>query len=207
MKGPLRILAVVLIGGFPIFALLGADLVVVPRMEARLEQAAAQPGAESVDVQVKGFPVTARALATGVVHSVRFRYSEARVGPLRAEVRLTLEGVGFKRGRLLGGEVQLEGVESGRFELEIPYAQVERVLGREIDFGDAGAEVALTPSESVPLAFSATAVSLVVSADGLDAVTMALGSKPLPCAPETEGLPEGLLLSCPFRGLPGSLRT
>ncbi len=202
----LRVVAVVLVGGFPIYGLLISDLVVVPDLERRLAVAAAQNGPDSAAVEISGFPVAARALATGSVKKVTFSWEEAKLGPLRGQVRLALKGIDLRRGGLLSGEVLFEGVESGTLDVLIPYGQIERVIGLEIDPAGGKPLVALTPSESVPLTFSASATSLLLAPQGLDPVTVVLGGRPLPCTPKVEARTSGLNLGCPFRGVPGFLR-
>lgn len=202
----LRILGVVLVGGFPIYGLLVADLVVVSDLEKRLAVAAAQNGPDSATVDISGFPVAARALATGSVQKVTFSWSEAKLGPLRGQVRLGLKGIDLRRGGLLSGEVLFEGVESGTLDVLIPYEQIERVIGLEIEPNAGKPLVGLTPSESVPLTFSASSTSLLLAPEGSDPVTVVLGGRPLPCAPKVEARNSGLNLACPFRGVPGFLR-
>lgn len=202
----LRILLVALIGGFPLYALLIADVVVVPDLERRLSEAAAQNGSESATVEISGFPVAARALATGSVKKVVFNWEEAKLGPLRGRVQLGLRGIDLRRGGLLSGEVLFEGVESGTLDVLVPYDQLERVLGMKIDPGGGKPNVELRPSESVPLTFSASSTSLLLAPQGFDPVTVVLGGRPLPCTPEVEARSNGLNLGCPFRGVPGFLR-
>jgi len=194
------------VAGFPVYALLVADLVVVPDLERRLAEAAAQGGPGEATVDISGFPVAARALSTGSVKKVTFQWSEAKLGPLRGTVHLELRGIQLRRGGLLSGEVLFEGVESGGLEVLIPYEQIERVIALEIDPNAGDPKVAVSPSESVPLTFSASPTSLLLAPEGFDPVTVVLGGRPLPCAPKVESQTTGLNLSCPFRGVPGFLR-
>jgi hypothetical protein len=207
LRTALRVLLVVFVGGFPVFSLLLADIAVVPAIERRLENLAGQPGASAVDAQLAGFPITARAIATGEVKEVSFRYSEAKVGPLRADVVLRLKGVAVERGRLFDGVMPIDGVESGNLEVTLPYSQVERVVGLEIDASSGRPLVSASAGQEIELEFSASAQSLVVSGDGLDAVTVPFGTEPLPCAPEVGASREGVEMACPFRGVPGFLRS
>ena len=206
MSRLLRFLIVGLVAGFPVYALLVADVVVVPDLERRLAGAAAQGGPGEATVDISGFPVAARALSTGSVRKVTFEWSDAKLGPVRGAVRLELRGIQLRRGGLLSGEVLFEGVESGGLDVLIRYEQLERVIALEIDPNGGNPTVALSPAQSVPLTFSASPTSLVLAPQGFDPVTVVLGGRPLPCAPKVDAEVSGLNLSCPFRGVPGFLR-
>jgi len=206
VRRPLRVLLAVVVAVLPVLVVALADLPFVPAAEARLEhQTGTAAKAASVEVEIGTFPVVGRALLLGEVASVEITWFGVKVGAIRAtSLRLELNGVGFDRGALLGGEARITGVESGEIRVLIAPSQLGRLFDRDV-FVEAGeVRLRLTPDTVVDVEVSATNRGLVLAAAGVAPVTAELGSD-IPCAPSVEVERSDLSLHCSFRGLPPML--
>ena len=208
MNRSLRTVALVLLGLLPVLAVALADLPLVPIAESSLEHRARRTAkAASVDAQIGGFPVMARALLTGEVPSIDVTWFGVELGEVQATaLYLHLDGVGFDRSDLLDGTVRIEGVEAGRIRLLISAMEMSRLFDREVRVDGGELKVSLTPTTEVAGQISATSRGVVLTAEGVDPVGADLGDR-IPCAPTTGFERGNLLLECEFRGLPALLRS
>lgn len=209
MRRPFRLLAFLLAATFPAAVIVAADIPVVPFAEARLEEAAAERvEAESVSVDVAGFPVIARALAKGEVGRVDYRWEEVRLGQMSAaSLDIRLEGVGISRSRLLAGDVRIQGVQSGDLEAQISLGEIGRLLDRDVRVVDDQIVVSITPVTEVVGLVSASADGMVLTAGPLEPVVVDFDPGVIPCAPRVELENSVVMLRCSFRGLPPLLRS
>lgn len=180
----------------------------VPAAEARVEDRARRATkSASVEADIGAFPVVARALALGEVARVDITWFGVEVGAIQAtSLHLHLNGVGFDRGGLFGGELEIEGVESGDVRLLIPPSQLSRLLGTEVRIHGGALRVRPTADTDVEVQASATSQGLVLTAPGIGPVAAELGGANIPCAPKTSIEGSNLVLTCSFRGLPPILR-
>lgn len=208
MKRPLRNLFLFALAALPLLLVAGADLAFVPAAEAHIEdQARSATQSASVEADVGTFPVVARALALGEVASVDITWFGVEVGSIQAgSLDFHLNGVGFDRSELFGGELQIEGVESGDVRLLIAPSQLSRLFGSTVRIHGGTLRVRTTADTDVEVQASATSQSLVLTAPGVGPVTAELGNAQIPCAPTTSVVGDHLALSCSFRGLPPILR-
>lgn len=204
----LRILLLVAVAALPVLLVMGADLVLVPAAEDRVEsRARSTTKSASVEAEIGSFPVAARALALGEVAMIDITWFGVEVGSLQAtSLELDLKGVGLDRSRLLRGEIQINGVESGDVRLLIAPSQLSRLFGTEVRIRGGEVRVRTTSDTEVAVEVSATNRGLVLAAPGVGPVTAELGSAQIPCAPTTSVAGDNLVLSCSFRGLPPILR-
>ena len=207
MNRSLRTVGLVLVALLPVLAVALADLALLPISERSLEHRARRTAkAASVDAQIGGFPVMARALLTGEVPSIDVTWFGVELGEVQATaLYLHLDGVGFDRSDLLDGTVRIEGVEAGHIRLLISPMEMSRLFDREVRVDGGELKVSLTPTTEVAGQISATSRGLVLAAEGVDPVTADLGDR-IPCAPTTEFEGGNLALECDFRGLPALLR-
>ena len=208
MRRPLRTFVLITVGILPLLVVAAADLVFVPSLEARVEDRARRAATSaSVEADIGTFPVVGRALARGEVASVDVPWLGVEVGAIQAtSLHLHLDGLGFDRSELLGGRLQIEGVESGDVRLLVPPSQLSRLFGSEVRIHAGALRVRPTPDADVEVRASATAQSLVLTAPGAGSVTVELGGAQFPCAPTTSVEGQNLALACSFRGLPPILR-
>ena len=209
MRRPLRALAFLIAVAFPFGAVVAADIPVVPLAEQRLERAATgEIEAESVDVDLQGFPVVARALVQGEVAGVRYRWDLPRLGELRAYLlEVSLTGVGVARRDLLNGEVRIRGVESGELEVQVPLSEIARLLDRDVRIHEGNIVVSVTPASDAVASVSASADGLVLTAGPLDPVVADFGEAALPCAPRVTQENSVTYFRCGFQGLPPLFRS
>lgn len=204
MRRPLRALAFLIAAAFPLVAVLAADIPVVPFAEQRLEEVAADRiRAQSVNVDLEGFPVVARALVKGEIARVDYRWAAPLLGRVRAHsLEISLRGVGLARRDLLNGDVRIEGVETGELEVEISLSEVGRLFDREVRIHEGQIVVSITPATDVVGSLSASANGLVLTAGPLDPVVVDFDKDVMPCAPRVTVESGVVLLRCGFRGLP-----
>lgn len=205
----MRTIGLVLLGLLPVLAVALADLPLVPIAEASVEdRARGAAKAASVDAQIGGFPVMARALLIGEVASIDVTWFGVELGEVQATaLYLHLDGVGFDRSDLLDGTVTIEGVEAGHIRLLISPMEMSRLFDREVRVEAGELKVSLTPTNEVAAQISATSRGIVLTAAGADPVTADLGSDRIPCAPIATFERGNLVLECDFRGLPALLRS
>lgn len=208
MKRPLRTLLLIAVFALPLLVVAGADLVFVPAAEAQVEhQARTAAKSASAEADIGAFPVIARALATGEVARVDITWFGVEIGSIQAtSLHLHLNGVGFDRGELFGGEMRIKGVESGDIRLLIPPSQLSRLFGTDVRIQGGTLRVQTAPGTDVEVQVSATSQGLVLTAPGVGPVAAELGQAQIPCAPSTSVEGENLALTCSFRGLPPILR-
>lgn len=208
MKRPLRTFLLAAVAALPLLVVAGADLVFVPAAEARVEaRARAAATSASVRAEIGSFPVVGRALSLGEVARMDITWFGVEVGAIQAtSLHLRLNGVGFDRGELFGGELQIRGVESGDVRLLIAPSQLSRLLGTEARIHGGALRVRTTPDTDVEVQVSATERGLVLTAPGIGPVTAELGNARIPCAPTASIEGAHLALSCSFRGFPPILR-
>lgn len=208
MRRPLRVVVISMIAAFPLVLVAAADLLLVPVAEAELEgRARAAVKAVSVEARIGAFPVVARAVALGEVASVDLAWFGAEVGTVvAASFRLHVEGLGFDRSDLAGGDLTIEGVESGEIRMLIDAAELTRLFGHEVYLEGRRARARLTPQAVVDVEISATNRGLVLTAAGVAPVSAALDPDHIPCAPTAQVESGSLVLRCSFRGLPPILR-
>ena len=209
MRRPARTIGFVLLGLLPVLAVALADLPLVPVAEASLEhRARTSAKAASVEAQIGGFPVMARALLIGEVAAIDVTWFGVEIGEVQATAfYLHLDGVGFDRSDLIDGTVRIKGVEAGHIRLLISPMEMSRLFDREVRVDGDDLKVTLTPTTEVAGEISATSRGLVLTAPGAEPVTADLGSDRIPCAPKVEFEGGNLVLECDFRGLPALLRT
>ena len=209
MRRPLRALAFLIAVAAPFASVLAADIPVVPLAEQRLERTAADTiQARSVDVDLEGFPVVARALVQGEVASVRFRWDSPRLGELRPQLfQVSLTGVGVAPSDLLNGEVRIRGVEAGELEVQIPLSEIGRLLDRDVRIHEGDLVVSITPATEVVGFVSASADGLVLTAGSLEPVVADFEEAVIPCAPRVTYENGLYLLRCAFKGLPALFRS
>lgn len=208
MKRPARALGLLLLGLLPVLAVVVADVPLVPIAERSLEHRARTAAkAASVDAQIGGFPVMARALLMGEVARIDVTWFGVELGEVQATaLYLHLDGVGFDRSDLVDGSVRIEGVESGHVRLLVSPMEMSRLFDREVRIDGDELKVSLTPTDEAAGRISATSRGLVLTAPGVEPVTADLGDR-IPCAPAAEFEGGNLVLECDFRGLPALLRS
>ena len=208
MRRPLRSFVLLTVAALPLLLMAAADPVFVPAAEARVEdRARAAAKAASVEADIGTFPVVGRALALGEVSRLDITWFGVEVGAIQAtSLHLHLNGVGFDRGELFGGEARIKGVESGDVQMLIAPSQLSRLVGSEVRIHGGTLRVRATTDTDVEVQASATSQGLVLTAPGVGPVTAELGNARLPCAPTTSIDGDNLALSCSFRGLPPILR-
>ena len=208
MKRPLRTVLLLTVAALPLLLVGGADVVFVPATEARVEdRARTEAKSASVEADIGTFPVVGRALALGEVARIDITWFGDEVGAIEAtSLHLHLDGVGFDRGDLFGGELEIQGVESGDVRMLIPPSQLSRLFGTEVRIHGGGLRLRTTPETDVEVQVSATSQGLVLTAPGVGPVAAELGEANFPCAPTTSIVGDNLALSCSFRGFPPILR-
>ena len=209
MKRPLRALAFLIAVALPFAAVLSADIPAVPFAEHQLEEAAADKiQAQSVDVEVEGFPVVARALVKGEIPRIDYRWDSPRLGQLKAHLfQVSLSGVGVARSDMLNGDVRIEGVETGELEVQIPLSEIARLLDRDVRIHEGDIVVSITPATEVVGFVSASPDGLVVIAGPLEPVVADFEETVMPCAPRVTHENSVYLLRCGFKGLPALFRS
>ena len=208
MRRRLRTFLLVTVFALPVLVIVAADPVFVPAAEARIERrASAAAESASVEADIGPFPVAARALVTGEVSRLDITWFGVELGAIQATLlHLHLNGVGFDRGELLGGELRINGVESGDVRMLIAPSQLSRMLGAEVRIHGGALRVSAAPGRDVEVQASATSQGLVLTAPGIGPVTADLGADRIPCAPTAKVRGDNLVLACSFRGLPPLLR-
>lgn len=208
MRRPLRTFLLVTVFALPLLVIGGGDLVFVPAAEARIERrASAALESASVEADIGAFPVAARALVTGEVSRLDITWFGVELGAVQATMlHLHLNGVGFDRGELLGGELRIKGVESGDVRVLVAPSQLSRMLGAEVRIHRGALRLTAAPGGDVEVQASATSQGLVLTAPGVGPVTADLGADRIPCAPTAKVQGDNLVLACSFRGLPPLLR-
>ena len=183
----LLVLAVVLAAA----AVVGAEVVLPPRVEEAIEARVARQveGATSVTAELVGFPIVARALASGEVQRLVVTLDEVtRPEVTISSVTIDVEGIEVSRRALIDGEVDLERVERAELLAVVTEDDLEEALpGPAVD-------LALRPGRVEATVAGRTVGSDVTVADGR--VTFDLG--PLPDA--GVALPGPELLPCPLDG-------
>lgn len=204
----MRGLVVVTVALLPVLVVAAADLAFVPAMESRIEdRARAEARSASVEAEVGTFPVVGRALATGEVSSIDITWFAIDVGAIEAtSLHLHLDGVGFDRSELFGGQLRVRGVESGDVRMLVSPSQLSTLMGTEVRIHAGTLRVRPTPETDVEVQVSATSQGLVLTAPGIPPASAELDTGQIPCAPITAIEARNLVLSCSFRGLPPILR-
>lgn len=180
-------------------AVVGAELVVPPRIEESIETRASQqvPEATSVEAELRGFPVVARTLAIGEVPSLVVILDEvARPEITISSVTVQAFGIEISRQALIDGELDLERVERAQLSAVVTEDDLEEALP-----GDR-VELALRPGRVEATLAGQTVGSDVTVANGR--VTFDLGRLP----DASVALPGRELFPCPLAGevVEGALR-
>ncbi|MBW3580064.1 MAG: DUF2993 domain-containing protein [Actinobacteria bacterium] len=172
-------------------AVVGAELVAPPRIEEAIEARVAErvPEASSVTAELSGFPVVARALATGKVPRLVVVLDEvAHPEVTISSVEIEVTGIEISRRALVDGEVDLERVDRAQLGAVVTEADLEQAL--------AGGDIDLTLR---PGRVEATVAGRSVGSDATVAggrITFDLG--PLPDV--SVALPGPELFPCPLGG-------
>lgn len=171
--------------------LVGAELVVPPRIESTIEERVRQgvPEAATVEAELGRFPVVARALATGVVQQLTLRLGQVDRPEVSIDsVTVEVSGIAIARRALLDGEVDLERIDRGVLRATVSEDALEEALaGGNVD-------LELHPGRVEASVLGQTVGSDVTVAEG--SVRFDLG--PLPDA--TVALPGPELFPCPLDG-------
>lgn len=180
-------------------AVVGAEVVLPPRVEESIEASASEqvPEAASVEADLRGFPVVARTLATGQVPALEVTLDEvARPEITISSVTVEATGIEISRQALIDGDVDLESVERAQLSAVVTEDDLEEALpgGR--------VELALHPGRAEATLAGQTVGSDVTVANGH--VTFDLGRLP----DASVALPGRDLFPCPLAGevVEGALR-
>lgn len=168
----------------------GAELVVPPRIEEVIEARVAErvPEAASVTAELTGVPIVARGLATGEVERLLVTLDEvARPEITISSVAVDVRGIEISRQALIDGEIDLERVDRAELTALITEGDLEEALPSGID-------LSLRPGRVEATVVGQTVGSDVTVAGGR--VIFDLG--PLPDA--SVALPGPELFPCPLDG-------
>ncbi len=168
-----------------------AEVVVPPRIEEAVAERVAQrvPEARSVAVELEGFPVVARALATGKVERLVVTLEEVARPELTIDsVEVQAQGIEVARRALVDGEVDLERIDRGELSALITEADLEQALPVR------GVDLTLTPGRAEATVAGQTAGSDVEVREG--EVRFDFGPLPDVSVP----LPGRDFFPCPLRG-------
>ena len=170
---------------------IGAEVVVPPRIEEAIEARAAEqvPEAQRVSARLEGFPVVARGVATGEVQHLVVNLEEvARPEVTISSVTIDVTGIEISRQALFDGDVDLKRVDRADLSALLTEDDLEQALpGRRID-------LALRPGRVEATLAGQTVGSDVTVSGGR--VIFDLG--PLPDA--SVALPGPELFPCPLDG-------
>lgn len=168
-----------------------AEVALPPTIEQVVAQRveAAGLGQRDVEVTLTGFPVVARALATGDVERVVVRLDEVDTGPLTfATVVADVRGSVIEREALLDGALSFESVDGVELSGAIEAEEVSRLLPPGMS------DLTLRPGEvSVTVAGQRLTAGVSASGGVLTVTPAGLGSLDLP-------LPGGELFPCALGG-------
>lgn len=192
-------------------AVVGAEVVVPPRMEEAIESrvAAGVPEATSVTAELEAFPVVARGLATGEVQRLMVTLDEvARPEVTISSVDIDVRGIELSRRALVERELDLERVDRAALSAIVTEDDLEEA------FTGGNLDLTLRPGRVEATVAGRSVGSDVTVANGR--VTFDLGRLPdasvalpgpelFPCPLDGEVVQGALRLSCVLEQVPDYL--
>lgn len=189
----------------------GAEVLVPPRLEGAIEDRVAQrvPEAGSVSAELDSFPVVARGLATGQVQRLIVTLDEvAHPDVTVSSVEIDVNGIEVSRRAIVEGELDLERVDRATLTAMVSEDDLEEALtGGNVD-------LRLRPGRVEATLAGQTVGSDVTVAEGRvifdlgplpDARVSLPGPELFPCPLEGEAVEGALRLTCTLEQLPDYL--
>lgn len=197
-----------LVVGLVLLAAVGAaEALAPPFVEARVEDQVRERtrGVTGVRADVGSFPLVTRVLLTGEVSSLTVHLEEVARQRLRVvDVAVSMRGIALDRGALLGGEVEVTGIDRGALTASIPEEALASALGVPVTLGPDQVS-ATAGGQEVTADLTVEGTDLVLAgAAGLDA-RVALPADILPCTPDVDVTADAVELSCLFEEVPDVL--